>query len=244
LHDRHTSRDVPFQKGTMSLGAQMAPDSPLVDAVEAGIVRKLDFSRESIDDMPQLNLNCAAFVHAPVNWVWSRLPFRWDLLTFAMTAIVRYPPLFHTYKHRFNLFVCNHWLVRRWIGRQNRRCSASVSTIQTCLCGFVRRYWRISQPPGVVFDESHFGKFTQHYQRGTYVFDIHPPLGKITFAYLGFLIGYDNNLCQYDNINDQYGPNCEYWKLRCISAFFGSLVPSPSTMCVCCHSTAVFDCLC
>jgi dolichyl-phosphate-mannose-protein mannosyltransferase len=87
-----------------------------------------------------------------------------------------------------------------------------------------RRFWRISQPPGVVFDESHFGKFTQHYQRGTYVFDIHPPLGKITFAYLGFLIGYDNHLCQYDNINDQYGPNCEYWKLRCISAFFGSLV--------------------
>jgi hypothetical protein len=46
------------------------------------------------------------------------------------------------------------------------------------------RFWRISFPAGVVFDESHFGYFTGHYQRHSYVFDIHPPLGKLTVRWL------------------------------------------------------------
>jgi dolichyl-phosphate-mannose--protein O-mannosyl transferase len=29
----------------------------------------------------------------------------------------------------------------------------------------------------VVFDEYHFGRFTNQYHAGTYLFDIHPPLG-------------------------------------------------------------------
>jgi dolichyl-phosphate-mannose-protein mannosyltransferase len=43
-------------------------------------------------------------------------------------------------------------------------------------------------PNAVVFDEAHFGKFTAHYMRGSYVFDIHPPLGKMTFAFFGWLL--------------------------------------------------------
>jgi dolichyl-phosphate-mannose-protein mannosyltransferase len=92
------------------------------------------------------------------------------------------------------------------------------------LVSLAGRLWRISFPNGVVFDESHFGKFTRHYQRGTYVFDIHPPLGKITFAVLGWLVGYDNEKCEYEDIGEEYGPECQYWKLRGISATFGSAV--------------------
>jgi dolichyl-phosphate-mannose--protein O-mannosyl transferase len=40
------------------------------------------------------------------------------------------------------------------------------------------RYWRLDRPPAVVFDEHHFGRFTNQYWRGEYFFDIHPPLGK------------------------------------------------------------------
>ena len=76
----------------------------------------------------------------------------------------------------------------------------------------------------MVFDESHFGKFTAHYQRGSYVFDIHPPLGKMSFAFFGWLIGYDQKYCEYEEIGDVYADNCEYWKLRSISATFGSVV--------------------
>lgn len=87
----------------MSLGSQVTPDSPLVDAVEAGIIRKLEFKEESVEEMPQLTLDCSAFMHAPVNWVWSRLPLRWDFLTFLMTAIVRYNRLPFTILSAFYL---------------------------------------------------------------------------------------------------------------------------------------------
>lgn len=40
------------------------------------------------------------------------------------------------------------------------------------------RFWRLFNPPAVVFDEHHFGRFTNQYNAGTYFFDIHPPLGK------------------------------------------------------------------
>ncbi len=40
------------------------------------------------------------------------------------------------------------------------------------------RYWRLDKPPAVVFDEHHFGRFTNQYWKGEYFFDIHPPLGK------------------------------------------------------------------
>ena len=65
------------------------------------------------------------------------------------------------------------------------------------------RFWHITLPGAVVFDESHFGKFTGHYLRGSYVFDIHPPLGKMTFALLGWLVGYDSSVCEYEDIGSR-----------------------------------------
>lgn len=41
---------------------------------------------------------------------------------------------------------------------------------------FFTRFYRLDKPPGVVFDEHHFGRFTGQYLAGTYYFDIHPPL--------------------------------------------------------------------
>jgi Dolichyl-phosphate-mannose-protein mannosyltransferase len=34
------------------------------------------------------------------------------------------------------------------------------------------RYYRLDKPTGVVFDEFHFGRFTNQYHMGTYLFDI------------------------------------------------------------------------
>ncbi|KAJ2796895.1 Dolichyl-phosphate-mannose--protein mannosyltransferase 1, partial [Coemansia guatemalensis] len=53
------------------------------------------------------------------------------------------------------------------------------------------RLWRLSNPPNVVFDEVHFGKFAGKYINGTYFFDVHPPLAKMMFAAAGRLAGYD-----------------------------------------------------
>jgi hypothetical protein len=88
-----------------------------------------------------------------------------------------------------------------------------------------RRFWNIKHPGAVIFDESHFGKFTAHYLRGSYVFDIHPPLGKMTFAFFAWLTGYDQAACDYQNIGTVYDPNnCMYYVLRSVSATYGSLV--------------------
>jgi Dolichyl-phosphate-mannose-protein mannosyltransferase len=38
--------------------------------------------------------------------------------------------------------------------------------------GIITRFYRLDLPAGVVFDESHFGRFTGQYHAGTYLFDI------------------------------------------------------------------------
>jgi dolichyl-phosphate-mannose-protein mannosyltransferase len=48
---------------------------------------------------------------------------------------------------------------------------------------------QLPNPGGVVFDESHFGGFTEHYLQGKYFFDIHPPLAKLTIALYAHLMG-------------------------------------------------------
>jgi hypothetical protein len=97
--------------------------------------------------------------------------------------------------------------------------------------------------PRPVFDEHHFGRFTNQYLAGTYFFDIHPPLGqsregggggcswqptaaaragKLVLWGVARLVGYDGPSCRYDNIDDPYGPNCGYYWLRAVGAAHGA----------------------
>jgi dolichyl-phosphate-mannose-protein mannosyltransferase len=46
----------------------------------------------------------------------------------------------------------------------------------------ITRFWQLSQPSSVVFDEVYFKVFAGHYLDGHYFFDIHPPLGKLILA--------------------------------------------------------------
>ena len=52
------------------------------------------------------------------------------------------------------------------------------------------RFWYLSSPPEVVFDEVHFGKFVSGYFNGEYFFDIHPPAGKLLIAGFSKLVGF------------------------------------------------------
>jgi len=86
------------------------------------------------------------------------------------------------------------------------------------------RAFRTSPRPTLpAADEFHFGRFTNQYHAGTYLFDIHPPLGKLVFYYVSRLAGYNHEDCGYANIQDQYAPQCQYYILRAIAAFFGTI---------------------
>jgi hypothetical protein len=52
------------------------------------------------------------------------------------------------------------------------------------------------------------------YNKGEYIFDIHPPLGKLTFVAVGWLVGYDADVCNYDYIGRVYDDRCKYVLLR------------------------------
>ena len=88
-----------------------------------------------------------------------------------------------------------------------------------------------------VFDESHFGRFTNQYTARTYFFDIHPPLGKLAFWLMGLAVGYNHppgqnpsqrpylsleTDCKYEHISEEYHPECKYAWLRVVSATHSS----------------------
>lgn len=43
------------------------------------------------------------------------------------------------------------------------------------------------------FDEQHFGGFTVDYLNRMFFVDVHPPLGKMMFAAVAYLLGFDGN---------------------------------------------------
>ncbi|KAJ1565404.1 hypothetical protein HK096_002979, partial [Nowakowskiella sp. JEL0078] len=99
----------------------------------------------------------------------------------------------------------------------------NLSLLVVVLLSFVTRFWRLAEPHRVVFDEVHFGKFASYYLRRTYYFDVHPPLGKLLLALVGYLAGYDGHFL-FDTIGDDYiENNVPYYALRAWPATCGAL---------------------
>lgn len=85
------------------------------------------------------------------------------------------------------------------------------------------RFYRLGMPASVVFDEFHFGTFVDNILSGATYFDIHPPLGKLTLAVFGWLVGYRPvESFGYDSIGKDYG-HVLYYPLREIAAIFGAV---------------------
>ncbi len=59
------------------------------------------------------------------------------------------------------------------------------------------------------------------YFQGKYFFDIHPPLGKLTLALVGWWAGYDASVCAYDAIHQVFSKECKYMVLRITSGACG-----------------------
>ncbi|GJN73292.1 hypothetical protein PLIIFM63780_007354 [Purpureocillium lilacinum] len=107
-------------------------------------------------------------------------------------------------------------------GEREHKVALSLITI----LAFVTRFWGISHPNEVVFDEVHFGKFASYYIERTYFFDVHPPFAKLLFGFMGWLVGYDGHF-HFDNIGDSYIDNkVPYVAFRALPAILGALTVS------------------
>ncbi|KAK4242335.1 Dolichyl-phosphate-mannose--protein mannosyltransferase [Achaetomium macrosporum] len=110
-------------------------------------------------------------------------------------------------------------------GANSERDYQAVFVVITALA-FLTRFWGISHPNEVVFDEVHFGKFASYYLERTYFFDVHPPFGKLLFAFMGWLVGYDGHF-HFENIGDSYIVNkVPYVAFRSLPAILGALTVS------------------
>eukprot|EP00824_Muranothrix_gubernata_P018975 TRINITY_DN38486_c0_g1_i1.p1 TRINITY_DN38486_c0_g1~~TRINITY_DN38486_c0_g1_i1.p1 ORF type:complete len:572 (-),score=118.33 TRINITY_DN38486_c0_g1_i1:47-1735(-) len=113
-----------------------------------------------------------------------------------------------------------------------------VVMVALFVAGLFTRFSGLSHPSEVVFDEVHFGGFTNNYLTRRYFFDIHPPFGKLMLALAGYLTGYNAEL-NFKNIGDPYDLDnlCSvpatflplwqvpcFWVLRFTPALTGSLL--------------------
>lgn len=87
---------------------------------------------------------------------------------------------------------------------------------------FVTRFLWIGYPREVVFDEVHFGKFLSAYLSGKTFFDIHPPLGKLLYVFIGWLVGFQPGFA-FDHIGQPY-TNVPIIALRMLPALLGALL--------------------
>lgn len=82
------------------------------------------------------------------------------------------------------------------------------------------RTFKLSLPPKVVFDETHFGGYAQEYFDGEFFVDVHPPLVKLIFYWIAVLFGWNGEF-GFENIGDVYDTNVPYVAMRLFSAVCG-----------------------
>lgn len=85
---------------------------------------------------------------------------------------------------------------------------------------FFTRFYNLSNPPNVVFDEAHFALYSTKYLSGEYYYDIHPPLGKLILSLINFIFAGKTDF-QF-KVGEKY-EDFNFLPARATIAFFGSL---------------------
>lgn len=80
----------------------------------------------------------------------------------------------------------------------------------------------LEKPNSVVFDEVHFGGFSQKYILGTFFMDVHPPLAKMLFAWVALIGGFKGDF-DFASIGDIYPETVPYVLMRFFPAALGVL---------------------
>jgi len=133
-----------------------------------------------------------------------------------------------------------------FVSPQERRRQFLISTGILCSLMLITLFVKlhnVDSPSSVVFDEVHFGKFAGLYINRTYFFDVHPPLGKMLFAGVAYLSGFDAKY-GFENIGERIPPNVPYYQMRLFSAFCGAMLVPLAYLtlrtCGCSHISALF----
>ncbi|XP_072164883.1 protein O-mannosyl-transferase 2-like [Diadema setosum] len=117
-------------------------------------------------------------------------------------------------------------------GRSLQQCTDSVvATVMRFLpfsvitiLAFATRFYKLSEPDHVCWDETHFGKMGSYYINRTFFFDVHPPLGKMLIGLSGYLTGYDGSF-PFEKPGDKYG-DTQYIGMRLFCSSLGvSVIP-------------------
>ncbi len=90
---------------------------------------------------------------------------------------------------------------------------------------FFTRFYHLSWPPAVVFDEVYFPQFASDYRLGEYFFDIHPPHGKLFFAAAFNLLKVPTDIdWQALSKSQEFIDPAVSFRIRLLPAIFGSLL--------------------
>ncbi|KAI8353875.1 Dolichyl-phosphate-mannose-protein mannosyltransferase-domain-containing protein [Mortierella sp. GBAus27b] len=108
-------------------------------------------------------------------------------------------------------------------GWESSRGQAILLTLLV-LMAIIVRIWKLAVPGAVVFDEQHFGGFAADYLKGEFFMDIHPPLGKMLYAGVAYMLGFDG---QFDFVPGRlYTKNVPYIGMRMFAVACGvGLIP-------------------
>jgi dolichyl-phosphate-mannose--protein O-mannosyl transferase len=98
----------------------------------------------------------------------------------------------------------------------------SVNILLITILAFGIRLWLVFHPDGPVFDEVHFGNFTNWYSLSQFYFDIHPPLGKLLMFFFANVSEYDG-LLAFAHVRSGRYANISYVQLRITPACFSAL---------------------
>ncbi|XP_017067631.1 protein O-mannosyl-transferase 2 [Drosophila eugracilis] len=101
---------------------------------------------------------------------------------------------------------CNWWLL------------LALVFLVTC----ATRFYKVTEPDHICWDETHFGKMGSWYINRTFFFDVHPPLGKMLIGLSGYLTGY-NGTFPFEKPGDKYNET-RYQGMRYFCTVLGALI--------------------
>ncbi|KAL7744081.1 hypothetical protein ACLKA6_009069 [Drosophila palustris] len=90
------------------------------------------------------------------------------------------------------------------------------------LITFGTRFYKVTEPDHICWDETHFGKMGSWYINRTFFFDVHPPLGKMLIGLSGYLTGY-NGTFPFEKPGDKYNET-RYQGMRYFCTTLGALI--------------------